>query len=105
EEFHAFFHGHVENISDGVALEENFERFAIVALAVANVAGDVDVRKEVHLDLDDAVALAGLTASALDVEREPTRLVTARFGLWQTGKPVADRRKCAGIGRGIGTRR
>ena len=48
----------------------HLQRLAIVALALADVAGDVDVGQEVHLDLDDAVALAGFAAAALDVEGE-----------------------------------
>ena len=57
-----------------------------------------------HLDLDDAVALAGLAAPALDVEAEAARLVAARLGLGQAGEPVADRREGAGIGGGVGAR-
>jgi hypothetical protein len=37
----------------------------------------------VHLDLDDAVALAGLAAAALDVEGEAAGLVAARLGFRQ----------------------
>jgi hypothetical protein len=59
----------------------------------------------VHLDLDDAVALAGLAAAALDVEREAARLVAARLGLRQAGEPVADRREGAGVGRRVRARR
>jgi len=58
----------------------------------------------VHLDLDDAVALAGLAAAALDVEGKPAGLVAARLGLGEAGEPFADRRECPGIGRGIGAR-
>ncbi len=65
----------------------------------------VDVGQEVHLDLDDAVALAGLAAPALDVEREAARRIAARLGLGQAGEPVADRREAAGIGRRVGARR
>ena len=72
---------------------------------MADVAGDVDVGQEVHLDLDDAVALAGLAAAALDVEGEAARLVAARLGFRQAGEPVADRREGAGIGRGVRARR
>ncbi len=57
-----------------LALDRHVQRLAVVALAVADVAGDVDVRQEVHLDLDDAVALAGLAAAAFDVEGETARL-------------------------------
>jgi hypothetical protein len=83
----------------------HIQRFAVVALAVADVAGDIDIRQEVHLDLDDAVALAGLATAALDVEGETAGLIAARLCLRQAGKPVADRRKRAGIGGRVGARR
>src|SRR5947199_1268995 len=83
EEFGGFLDRHVEHVGDRLALEQHFQRLTIVTLALANVAGDVDIRQKVHLDLDDAVALAGLATAALDVEREPARLVAARPGLWQ----------------------
>ena len=86
-------------------LNVHLQRLAVVALAVADVAGDVDVGQEVHLDLDDAVALAGLAAPALDVEGEAAGLVAARLGLGQAGEPVADRREGAGVGGGVGARR
>ena len=88
-----------------LALEQDFQRLAVVALALADVAGDVDVGQEVHLDLDDAVALAGLAAAALDVEGEAPGLVAARLGFGQAGEPFADRRERAGIGRGVRARR
>ncbi len=69
---------HVEHVGDGLALEADLERLAVVALAVALLARDVDVREEVHLDLDLAVAAADLAAPALDVEAEASRLVAAR---------------------------
>src|SRR6202035_1910846 len=87
-----------------LALEQHLQRLAVVALALADIAGDVDVGQEVHLDLDDAVALAGLAAAALDVEREPPGLVAARLGFGQAGEPFADRRERAGVGRRIGAR-
>ncbi len=58
-----------------------------------------------HLDLDHAVALAGLAAPALDVEGEAPGLVAARLGLGQLGEPFADGGEGAGIGRGVGARR
>ena len=61
---------HVEHVGDGLLAVLHLERLAVVALALAHVAGDVDVGQEVHLDLDDAVAGAGLAAPALHVERE-----------------------------------
>ena len=58
-----------------------------------------------HLDFDDAVALAGLAAPPLDVEREAPRLIAARLGFRQLGEPVADRREGAGIGGRVRARR
>ncbi len=42
-----------------------------------------------HLDLDDPVPLAGLAASALDVEGKPSRLIAAQLGLGSLGEKVA----------------
>ena len=39
-------HRHVEHVGDGLALEQHVQRLAVVALAVADVAGDVDVGQE-----------------------------------------------------------
>ena len=88
-----------------LSLNVHLQRLAVVALALADFAGDIDVRQEVHLDLDDAVALAGFAAPALDVEREAARPVAARLGLGQPGEPVADRREGAGIGGRVRPRR
>ena len=95
---------HVEHVGDALALELHLQRLAVVALAVADVAGDVDVGQEVHLDLDQAVALAGLAAAALDVEAEAAGLVAARLALGQAGEPVADLGEGAGVGRRVGAR-
>ncbi len=104
EEFGGFLDRHVEHVRYRLALEQHLQRLAVVALALAGGAGDVDVGQEVHLDLDDAVALAGLAAAALDVEGEAAGLVAARLGLGQAGEPFADWRERAGVGRGVGAR-
>ena len=51
-----------EDVVDILALVLDFQRLAVVALAVADVAGYVDVRQKVHFDLDHAVALTGFAA-------------------------------------------
>src|SRR3546814_12083096 len=100
EELDRVLHRHVQNVGDGLALERHLQRLAVVALAVAHVAGDVDIRQEVHLDLQHAVALTGLAPPALAVEGEAPRLVSARLRFWQAGEPVADAGEGAGgIGR------
>ncbi len=72
EELSAFLNRHVENIGNRLAFELHFQRFAVVALAVTDITGDIDIRQEVHLNLDDAIALAGLTASTFTLnEKRP----------------------------------
>src|SRR5262249_24047041 len=105
EEVQRLLHRHVEYVGDRFAAKQDFQRLAVVALALADVAGDVDVGQEVHLDPDYAVALAGLAAAALDVEREAARLVAAGARFRQAREPFADRRERAGISRRVGPRR
>src|SRR5262249_33946257 len=56
-------------------------------------------------DADDAVALARLASSALDVEREAPRPVAAHARFGQLREQFADMGEEAGVGRGIGSRR
>ena len=75
--------------------------FRVVALAVTGIAGDIDIREEVHLDLDDAVTLAGFAAATLDVEGKPAGFITAGLGFGKPCEPIADGRESARIGGGI----
>ena len=105
EELDGLLDRHVEHVGDRLALEADLERLAVVALAVALLARDVDVRQEVHLDLDLAVAAADLAAPALDVEREAAGLVAARPRLLRLGEQVADDVEQPGVRRRVRPRR
>ena len=96
---------HLQHVGDGAALVVDLERLAVVALAAAHLARHVDVRQELHLDLDDPVALAVLAAAALDVEREAARAVAAHARLRHAGEQLADRREQADVGGRVGARR
>src|SRR5580698_2509538 len=85
-ELDAVEHRHIEDFGDALAFVLNLERVAIVALAAAYFAGDINVRQEVHFDADDAVALASLAAAALDVEGETAGTVAAHSGLGKLRK-------------------
>ena len=106
EEAQRLLDGHLEHVGDRLALVADLERLAVVAPALADLARDVDVGQEVHLDLDRAVALARLAAAALDVEREAARLVAAHLRL---GRAASTARGCgrtrpvyvAGFERGV----
>ncbi|SHU23608.1 Uncharacterised protein [Mycobacteroides abscessus subsp. abscessus] len=98
EEFCGLFDGHVEHLGDGLALVVHLERFPVVACAVAHLAGHVNIRQEVHLDLDGAVARARFAAATLDVEGEPARLITPHLGLCGRREERADLVENSGIG-------
>ena len=104
EELGGLLDRHVEDLGDRLALEVHLERLAVVAGAVADLARDVDVGQEVHLDLDRAVAGARLAAAALDVEGEAARQVAADLRLGRLGEQLAHVVEDAGVGRRVGPR-
>ena len=79
EERHRFVDGHVQDVSDVHPLVMNLERLAIIAAAIARFARHVNRRQEMHLDLDQPVALAFLATPALHIEAEPARVVAANL--------------------------
>ena len=101
----AWLDGEIEHLGDRLAAVLHVERLAVVAAALALLAGHEDVGQEVHLDGDDAVALAGLAAPALDVEREAAGPVAAGLGLGHHGEQIADEREEPGVGGRIRARR
>ena len=105
EELDRLADGHVEHIGDGLALVGDLERLAVVAGAATDLARDVDIGEEVHLDLDDAVAPTSLAAAAADVEGEAAGLVASHAGLGGLGEELADLVEDAGVGGGVRARR
>src|SRR5690606_32446411 len=92
-------------VGNAAALVAHLQRLPVVAPPLADLARDVDVGKEVHLDLDQPVALAGLAAAALDVEGETAGAIAADLGLRKLGEELADRSEEAGVRGRIGARR
>src|SRR5262249_29129272 len=90
--------GHLQHVRDRVAAVVDLECLAVVALATADLAGHVDIRQELHLDLENAIALAVLAAAALDVEREPAGTVPAHARLGNAREQVANGAEEAGVG-------
>src|SRR5260370_5427210 len=103
EELDRIEHRHVEDVGDVRATALDLERVSIIALAAAYLAGDVHVGQEVHLDADDAVALARLAAAALHVERKTPRPVAAHSPFRQLREKLADVREEPRVRRGIRT--
>src|SRR3984957_9801191 len=98
------FHRGRQQIGDRKTLVLHLQRFTVVAAAMAYVAGDVDVREEIHLDALEPIALAGFAASALLVEAEAARFVAAFARFRQHGVEFADGREEAGVRGGVGAR-
>ena len=104
EELRRLLDGHVQDLRDVLALVVHLEGLAVVARALAHLARDVDVRQEVHLDLQRPVTRACLAAPALDVEREPALLVAADLGLLGLRKQLADPVEHARVRGRVGAR-
>ena len=81
---------HFKHIVDRLALVVDFKSLAVIASALAHFAGNINIRQEVHFDLDYAVTLAGFTASALDIERESAACVSVSLCVVGLGEQVAD---------------
>ncbi len=101
EEVHGFLDRHVQDVGDGLALVVDLQGLPVVPGAVADLARDVHVREEVHLDLDGAVARAVLAAAALDVEGEAARQVAADLRLGRLGEEPAHVVEDAGVRRRV----
>ena len=105
EEFECFLHGHFQHVRDALALVVDLERFAVVSLALADLAGHVNIGQEVHLDLELTVARAGLAAAAAHIEAEAACAVAARLRVRGRGEEVADVVEEICIRCGVGARR
>ena len=105
EKLQCLLHCHIQHIGDGFAFVFDVKGFAVVALALAHLAGHVHIRQKVHLDFDNAITLAGFTTATLDVETEASRLVSADFRFRELGEEIADMGEHTGVGRRVGTRR
>ena len=81
---------HIKYVGDALTLKAHLQGLAIIPLAVAGFARDVDVGQEVHLDRLVAIAFAHFAASALDIERKASGLIAAHLGFGQFDKEIAD---------------
>ena len=95
----------VEHVGDVLPLERDVEGVAVVPGPLAHLAGHVDVRQEVHLDLDGAVTGTGLASPAGDVEGEPSRLVAPDPCLLRLAEELADGVEHPRVGGRVGPRR
>ena len=105
KEFHRFLYGHIQYIVNGLSFVFYFQRLPIVPFALADLARHIDIRKEMHLDLQDSIAGACLTPSAFYIKAETALLVTTRLCIRSRRKQITDLIEHTGVGRRIRTRR
>ena len=103
EEFHRLLDRHIEDIIDAFPFIFDLQRFPVIALAAADLTRHIDIRQEMHLDLDDTIATAGFTSSALDIEAESSLAVTLGLCVRRRSKQIADQIKYSGISSGVGS--
>ena len=89
---------------DVLAPVVHLQHAALVALALALLAHQLDVGQELHLDRDGAVALAGLAAAAGDVEAEVPDGVAALPGFRSGSEDRPDGVKRLQVGDWVGAR-
>ena len=94
----------IENIVDILTLIGDLQNRFFEAPALAVGAGDEHIRQKLHLDLFEAIAFAGLTASAIDVKRKIARPEALGPGRIGGGQQFADGVKSLGVGQRIGPR-
>jgi len=71
---------------------------------MADIAGHVHIRQEVHFNSDKAITLAGLTSATLHVKREAACVIATFAGSGRLCEELADWRKEARISGGIASR-
>src|SRR5689334_17394063 len=96
---------HVEHVRDRIFIsEQDLQGLTIEPLAMTDIAGDIYIRQELHLNPQLALSLAGFTASAMYVERETPRFVAAYFAFRQLGIKLSDLVEQTSVSPRIGTR-
>ncbi len=71
---------------NGFALVANVQGFSVVAFTLADITLHVDIREEMHLYLNNTIAVTGLTTSTFYIEAEASRGVTTGASLLSSGK-------------------
>ena len=71
KKFQGFLHGHGQDVGNIFGAVFYLQSFTVIPAALAGIAGDKDIRQEMHGNLDDPVAFAGLTASPFEIKAEP----------------------------------
>ena len=83
-------HCHIQHIIDILSLIANLQGFPVIAFSVTNLAGHIDIRQEMHLNLYNTVSGTGLTASPLHIEGETSLGIASFLGILGAGKEITN---------------
>ena len=103
EELQRLTDAHIQYIENALILIFHFQSFPVVPASLADLARNIDIRQEMHLDLDNPVAAAGFAPAAFYIEAEAPLLIAPQLGFRKARKQIPDKGKHAGIGRRVGT--
>ncbi len=85
-----FLHGHVEDVSDVLAAVANLQDIGFEPLALADLAGGIDILEEVHFQFFDAAAFAPFAATTCGIERKVARRESLPLRVSFRGEELAD---------------
>ena len=95
---------HIQDVANRLTFVGDLKRLTIIAFTMTLGALNIDIGQEVHLYLNNAIALAVLAAPTLNVEAKAPWLVAADIRLRRARKKLANLRKDTGIGSRVGAR-
>ncbi len=97
-------HGQIKHFGDILTLVIHFQSLAVVALALTDITGHVDIGQKVHFHPDLAVTATCFATSAAHVKTEPSGLVATFLCFLGSAKNLADFIKNLGVSGRVGTR-
>jgi hypothetical protein len=86
EKLHGSINRHLQNIVDALTLVPHFQRFAVIAFALALIAQHFYIWQEIHFDDFSATATTCFAPTAFYVETKSTGFVSADFCLRKIGE-------------------
>src|SRR5579872_7393899 len=97
-------HREAENFVNILVTIAHFQNSALEASAAAFLADEFDIREELHLDRDRAIALAGFAAATGNIEGKVAGGEAAPLGVRGGCECIAYGIERLQVGRGIGAR-
>ena len=101
KEAHRLLHRHIQDIVNAFSLIANLQSLPIIPLSAADLTGYIDIRKKMHLNLDNSVAAAGLTPAAFYIKTEAPLIISLCLCIRGRCKQIPDHVKHTCIGSRI----